>query len=165
MGRLPTHFAGQLITFRVPVSMPGELTVQASQSGQQFPEATFLWNQDKPFECHRMIVRLTAFDNATPPAILTNQPTILEKLIRLRVADTSKNEDLTKNAHLVDTLICSEVGSCGSWEWDDPYTLVRSELFTVSVDSQVFPAGTTNLRVEIAFQGFKIVIAPPTESR
>lgn len=166
MGRLPASFAGQSIVFRVPYSMPGELSVAQSQVGQQFPEATFLHNIDKPFEIHRMLVRLTAFDNATPPAILAAQPATLEKVIRLRINDTSKNEILTKNAHLVDTLISSEVGAAGSWEWEDPYTLVRSELMQVAIDSLVWPAGTTDtVRVEVAFQGFLIVIAPPTEHR
>lgn len=168
MGRLPAMFADHPITFRVPYSMPGELTVQASQNGQQFPEATFLHNVDKPFEVHRMLVRLTSFDGSDPPVIAPAQPAMLEKVIRLRVEDTSKNEMLTKNAHLVDTIICSEVGSCGSWEWEDPYYLVRSELFRVFVDSLVFPVTTpltVNIRVEVAFQGFLVVIAAPTEIR
>jgi len=145
--------------------MPGESNIIASTPGQQYPEATFLHNTDKPFEIHRMIIRLTAFDNAAPPAIVAIQPLLLEKLIRLRINDTSKNEMLTKNAHLVDTLIGSEVGSAGTWEWEDPYTLVRSELMQVAIDSLVYVAGTTTIRVEIAFQGYLIVIAPPTESR
>jgi hypothetical protein len=168
MGRLPAKFAGKDICFRVPHSMPGEHTIEANAPGQQFPEATFAHNIDKPFEIHRMIVRLTAFDGSDPPVILVVQPTVLEKVIRLRVTDTSKNELMTKNAHLVDTLISSVEGDKGFWDWEDPYTLVRGEQFQIGVDSLVFPVSTPeteNIRVEIAFQGFLIVIAPPTEQR
>ena len=42
---------------------------------------------------------------------------------------------------------------------------VALEGLQVAVDAQVFIAGTVNLRVEIAFQGYLIVIAPPTETR
>jgi hypothetical protein len=164
MGRLPAKFADKVITFRIPYSMPGELVVAPSSQGTQFPEATFLHNVDKPFEIHRFIPRTTALDDSTPPAVINPQPTafVTDKLIRLRINDTSKNEQLTKNAHLIDTMVPNNERL---WEWEDPYTLVRSEGFQVSIDAQVFPAGIDNIRVEIAFQGFLIVIAPPTETR
>ena len=164
MGRLPAKFADKVITFRVPYSQPGELTVTASQQGIQFPESTFLHNIDKPFEIHRMLVRTTAFDGSTPPAIVNPQPigNILDKVIRLRIVDTSKNENLTKAAHLIATLLTD---NRRTWEWEDPYTLVRSEGLQIAVDAQVFFAGTVNVRVEISFQGYLVVIAPPTETR
>lgn len=163
MGRLPAKFAGKLITFRVPFSMPGELLVAANAQGQQFPEATFLNSTDKPFEVHRMVVRLTAFDGQDPPVILDTQPgDILFKTIRLRVLDLSKNELLTKSTHLASLFLRQNELT---WEWTDPYTLVRSNGFIVTVDADNFPTGTSNVRVEVAFQGFRTVIAPPTETR
>jgi hypothetical protein len=175
MGRLPAEFAGKPITFRIPYSMPGELLVASNTQGNQFPDATFLHNVDKPFEIHRVLVRLTGFDNQATPVMIPAQPANLAKLVRLRLSDTSKNETLTKAAHLVDTLLSNNTET---WEWEDPYTLVRSEGFSVQVDAQAL--GTVcspdndcnlaqvtvgNVRVELAFQGYLIVIAPPSEMR
>jgi hypothetical protein len=163
MGRLPVEFAGKEITFRIPYSMPGEMQLEADSQGVQFPEATFLHNVEKCFEIHRVLVRLTALDDSTPPVILTTQPTILDKLTRLRITDTSKNEVLTKNAQLVDSMLKDNERT---WEWEDPYTLVRSEGFQVAVDTEAgYPAGTEVIRVEITFQGYLIVIGAPGESR
>lgn len=160
---IPSAFADQFIKFRIPYSMPGEIILAANASGEFFPEATFLVNVDKPFEIERMVVRLTALDASN--VVLDVQPNTLEKRVRLTVSDTSKNEKLTKAAHLVDTLISSEQGSDGAWEWYVPYTMVRSEGFQIGVDTLAFPAGTENVRVEIAFQGSLIVIQPASETR
>lgn len=163
MGRLPETFADKLITFRIPYSMPGELALDADSQGVQFPEATFLHNTEKPFEIHRVLIRLTSLDGSTPPVVNAAQPTIMDKLVRLRITDTSKNEVLTKNAHLIDTMLKNNERT---WEWEDPYTLVRSEGFQVAADTDAnYPNGTTQIRLEVAFQGFLIVIAKPSESR
>lgn len=166
MGRnsiIPHSFADQVITFRIPYSMPGELVVEPNASGVFFPEATFLTNVDKPFEIDRMYVRLTALDENKD--VLDVQPGTLGRRVRLSIGDTSKNEKLTKSAHIVDTLISSEAGAAGSWEWYVPYTMVRSEGFQIGIDTLAMPAGTDFVRVEIAFQGSLIVIQPASETR
>jgi hypothetical protein len=146
MERLPDTYAGKEIRFRIPYSMPGELQLDAESQGVQFPEATFLHNVEKPFEIHRAIIRLTALDDSTPPVILA-----------------SKNEVLTKNAQLIDSLLKANEET---WEWYEPYTLVRSEGFQVSCDTDAtYPEGTTYIRAEITFQGYLIVIGAPSESR
>jgi hypothetical protein len=179
MGRLPTQFAGKLITFRIPYTLPGELLVTNGAVGIQFPDATFLHNVEKPVEVHRMTVRITPFDNATPAAQLTpafvgaipSLMNILEKYVRIRVSDTSKNEFLTKNAQLVDGISPQNEKV---WNWAEPYTMVRSEGFQIAVDNILanFPITVGNttvtvgaLRIEVTFEGFLIVIAPPSESR
>ena len=174
---LPTHFGGHPIRFRVPYTMPGEIIVQNGATGVPFPEATFLHAVDKPFEIHRMIARLTPFDNqATPvqlsPAVSVVQAQlldyILEHYIRIRVRDTSKNENMTKNAQLLATLWGAHDRV---WEWEDPYTIVRSEGLEVTVDNVAtanFLVGEVtinNIRVAISFIGFLIVVAPPSETR
>jgi len=167
MGRLPTDYAGRKITFRIPFSMPGELVVDTGGVGVQFPEATFLHNSDKPFEIHRMIPRVTGMTVANVP--MTTQPSfdLLERLMRIRVYDFSKNENLTKNAHLLSTI--TKGADERSWEWAEPYTLVRSEGFQVTVDNLATVAivgGTYDkTRIELAFQGFLIVVAAPSERR
>lgn len=166
MGRnsiIPASFDDQQIRFRIPYSMPGEKIVEPNASGDFFPEATFLTNVDKPFEIDRLTIRLTALD--ANKAVLDVQPATLGRRIRMTIQDTSKNEKLTKASHMVDSLISSEQGAAGTWEWYVPYTMVRSEGFQVGIDALTFPAGTSFVRVDLSFQGSLIVIAAPSETR
>lgn len=178
--RLPSHFAGRPIAFRVPYHMPGELVVANNTAGVPFPDATFLHTVDKPFEIHRVIARVTPMTNETPPAVVSpvslvvqqqSLQEILESYVRLRIQDTSKNENLTKNPSLMGGL---SPKSTRVWEWEDPYTLVRAEGFAVTVDNlapnnfvidAVVDQTCNNLRIELAFQGYLIVVAPPSETR
>jgi hypothetical protein len=174
MGRLPLMFAGRQITFRVPYSMHGELTVPPSNNGFAYPVGTFLHNVDKPFEIHRMIPRVTGL--AADSTVLEPQPDTLEKRIRLNIADTSKNERLTKTSSLIENLITA---NRRTWEWEDPYTIVRSEGFEITVDSLTYPSvcilgsscdaftltAVSFARVSIEFQGYLVVVAPPSETR
>ncbi len=179
MSRLPLDFAGRPISFRIPYNISGEMDVAPNQSGVVYPEATFLHNVDKPFEIHRTIIRLTA-KNANG-VILEPQPTTLDERIRLRITDFSKNENLTKVSTLVQTLVNAFTKT---WELEEPYTLVRSEGLQVQVDSLAYPSicqvdGTAQtpciatpiftpvafVRVEVNFQGYLLVVAPPSETR
>lgn len=179
MGRLPDYFAGKPISFRIPFTITGELIVLNGTTGLSFPPETFRHNIDKPIEIHRMIIRLDPFDNADPPEILplpfvgaiVDQQSILEKYIRLKAADDSKNEKIFKFAQLVEGI---HPKNTRVWEWEDPYTLVRSEGFSVEVDSILDDYTVTvgnvtltvgNVRVVVTFEGFLIVIAPASETR
>ena len=163
MGRLPAKFAGRDITFRVPFTMPGELVVAAGNIGVQFPEATFLHNSDKPFEIHRVIPRVTGLDAQQVVVSPLVDPNLLQRLTRIRIFDFSKNENLTKNAQLLDTL--TKGTSEQTWEWAEPYVLVRSEGFQVTIDNVATAGVAPFTRIELTFQGFLIVVAPPSESR
>ena len=166
MGRLGDQWAGRKITMRIPFCMAGEITLAGSVSGQQFPDATFLVNSDKPFEIHRMIPRITGVDaNGAVVATQPDQQT-LQSLVRLRITDLSKNENLTKASTLMK--LFTKGTSEQTWEWADPYYLVRSESFQILVDTQAIPVFNpviTQLRIEIDFQGFLVVVAPPSEMR
>lgn len=176
MGRLPADWAGRVITMRVPYTMAGEIILTTNQSGVQFPDAVFTNNVDMPFECHRMIPRVTALDSSNN--VQPNQPsqeTLLE-LVRARVNDFGKNVMMTKNPTLLNTLI--KGSSERTWEWAEPYYLVRSEGFQVVCDSLTLPVWDgaqiptdppvnllSSIRVEVSFQGFLIVVAPPSNTR
>lgn len=196
MGRLPDFFAAKRVTFRIPFIMAAEQVVDSDTQGFQFPEAALLHNTDKPFEIHRMIVKLTLINGATGAVVPyptmvddysvvgTSATTIagatefdMQRLVRLRVRDTSKNELITKNLTRVDQLFKANEQS---WEWEEPYTLVRSEQLEIGVDTDDLsvignlitdPAtGAVTLtdprvRVEVSFEGFLLVIAPATETR
>jgi len=143
--------------------MPGELIVDAGALGKQFPEATFLHNSDKPFEIHRLIPRVTGLDNNGNVITPLVDVTTLERLTRIRVFDFSKNENLTKNAQLLDGL--TKGTSEKTWEWAEPYVLVRSEGFQISVDNIAPAILAAKTRMEITLQGFLVVVSPPSEAR
>jgi hypothetical protein len=177
--RLPELFAGRAVSFRIPYSMPGELIIPPNRSGVVFPEATFLHNVDKPFEIHRLVIRLSALggESAASAVVNNTQPDTLSRRLRLRINDFSKNENLTKSATEVSQLLAN---NSGFWEFNDPYVLVRSEGFQVQLETQNFPtvcapdpddecqlvAVPMNfMRVEVSFQGYLIAVQPPSETR
>lgn len=166
MGLLPETWAGRKITMRIPFNVPGEILLSGSVSGAQFPDATFLHNIDKPFEIHRLIPRITGCDaNGAVVPVQPDQDT-LQSLVRLRILDFSKNEPLTKASTLMK--LFTKGTSERSWEWAYPYYLVRSEGFQILLDTQTIPTfdpPIERLRVELNFQGFLIVVAPPSEMR
>lgn len=168
MGRLPDSFAGRKITFRVPYNMPGELTVDFNTPGTQFPEATFSHQIDLPFEIHRVIPRITGLDAAG--LVLAEQPSqdILAALVRLLFVDFAKNQQMMKSAQLISLL--TKGSSERTWEWAEPYTIVKAEGFQVRVDTLAAPnpqfdPEVDSLRIELNFQGFLLVVAPPSENR
>lgn len=176
MGRLSTEWAGRLITMRIPYEMSGELIIPASQSGVQYPDDRFTNNVDMPFECHRVIPRVTAVD-ASGVALATQLPQDLaQSLIRARINDFGKNVMMTKNPTILNTL--TKGSSERTWEWADPYYLVRSEGFQVVLDTLAFPiwdgaqipaavpvTPLAALRIEWTFQGFLLQVAPPSNTR
>jgi len=176
MGRLPAQWGNREITMRVPYTMAGELVLAGSKSGQQFVDALFTNNVDMPFECHRMIPRVTGLDDANN--VLANQPSqeMLQSLARLRINDFGKNVIMLKSPTLINNL--TKGSSERTWEWAEPYYLVRSEGFQVVVDTLALPTWDgaqipaeepatplVSLRIEIAFQGFLCVVAPPSNTR
>jgi hypothetical protein len=165
MGRLADYWAGKKITQRSPYTMPGDLLLTSGQPGVQFPEATFMNNVDKPFEIHRVIPRVTAVDVNNVPLFPQPDQDLLSGLLRVQVTDLGKNQKLTKNPSLV--TILTKGSSERTWEFADPYYLIRSESIQVVCDALTFPAipDLAALRVEWAFQGFLIVVAPASDVR
>jgi hypothetical protein len=176
MGRLPSQWAGRDITLRVPYAMEGELIIAGSQSGVQFPDATFTNNVDMPFEAHRMIPRTVGLDaefNVQPNQM---KEWVLNELVRFRLVDFGKTMQMLKNPTLVNSL--TKGSSERTWEWADPYYLVRSQGFQVTVDTQALPVWDggqipasppndplSNLRITVTFEGFLLQVAPPSNTR
>lgn len=159
MGRLPTQYAGEMISFRIPYSMFGELVVDPDINGEAFPDSVFQHNIERPFEIHRLRIEVIAIDDAGVP--VDPQPALMAERVRLNIVDTSKDVLMTKAATRVEDLITS---NARTWEWEQPYTIVRSEGFNVDVSTDSLIADTF-FRVQLNFQGFQIVIAPPSEVR
>lgn len=170
MGRLPNYFAGRPITEREPYNMPGELILAASVTGTQFPANTYDHNIDKPFETHRMIPRITPLDSSgieVDNSLADVSQEVLQSLVRVRIANAGRNVNFQKAAVLLSNLTKGTTER--SWEFADPYYLITGEGYTISVDTLAFPtsfgsAGITQLRIEMNFQGFNIIIGPPTEN-
>ncbi|MGH7176520.1 MAG: hypothetical protein ACREJC_03980 [Tepidisphaeraceae bacterium] len=161
---------------RIPYSMPGEIIMQGNQSGTQFADVTFTNNIDMPFEAHRMIPRIVGLDDANN--MLATQPSQeqLQELVRARINDFGKNVIMTKNPAFFNTLV--KGSSERTWEWADPYYLIRSEGFQVVCDTVTLPVFDGNqipvapptvplvsLRIEVTFQGFLLQVAPPSNTR
>jgi hypothetical protein len=176
MGRLPAQWAGRDITLRIPYMMEGELILAGGQAAVQFNTALFTNNVDMPFECHRMIPRVTGMDSSSN--VQPNQMTqdTLAELVRLRIADFGKSVQMTKNPTLINVI--TKGTSERTWEWADPYYLIRAEGFQVSVDTLTLPTwdgeqiaqnpplnALNQLRIEINFQGFLLQVAPPSNTR
>ena len=165
MGRLPEYWAGRKITMRVPYEMAGELSLTTAQVGQQFPDATFQHSIDKPFEVHRCKPFLVGLDVNGDVLEPQAAQTDLQSLVRVKITDLGKNEVITKSPTLIPLL--TKGTSEQTWEWAEPYTIVRSESFQLVADALAFTnfAGMITLRVGWIFQGFLLVVAPPSESR
>jgi len=165
MGRLPDQYAGRKITQRTPYSMPGEILIVSGEPGKQFPDATFTFNVDKPFEVHRVKPWAVALDSNGD--VLENQPPqeALQSLLRFQLNDLGKTEKMTKNPQLLALLPKGTAEA--TWEWAEPYTIVRSEGFQVVVDALAYTNfdDLATIRLAWKFEGFLLVIAPPSESR
>jgi hypothetical protein len=171
---VPETFADQLIKFRIPYVMPGELVTDPNSTAVQFNEATFLHTIDKPFEVHMMHVELTGLD--AEDNIPDLQPLSLDRLVRLRIEDTAKNEKISKSPTLV-SIIRDALNHL--WKWEVPYTFTRQEGFTIGVDTAALPTicvpsaedctseplVIAKVRTEISFQGYLVVLRPASDSR
>ena len=156
-------FAGKRIKFRVPYTMPGELVVANAGANVPFPDATFQQTTELPFEIHSVILTASQSVLGVPNYIPIAEPAPgIDEFWRVRISDLSKNQLITKNAQLVNTLV---ERNSRAWYWNYPYTIVRAEGFDVSVDNLI-PAAVGNfLRAEITFKGYLIVVMAPSETR
>jgi hypothetical protein len=170
---MPSHifrrnFADQPISLRIPFVMPGELSLAENQSGIEYPPGAFAYNRDKPFECHRMLARFTAFGAGGVQLAVQPEQKTLAALVRIKVVDFSKSNQFTQNAVLASAFMKDNELT---WEWEDPYTVVRAEGFQVTLDTLDFdllPALATpieTIRTEITFEGFQLVVAAASETR
>lgn len=145
--------------------MAGEVSLTTAQPGIQFPEATYLNSTDRPFEIHRMIPFIVAQDS--DGIALPTQPDqdLLSSLIRTKINDLGKVTQMLKSATLIRTLV--KGNSERTWEFADPYYLVKSEQLQVINDALAFPviANLVSLKVCMDFQGFFVTLGPPSESR
>ena len=157
---LPEFYNGQRITFRSPYTMPGELVLANTAVNIEFPEGTFLFGVDKPFEIHRVKFSGSQGGVADPFTPVAAPAPGIDDFWRVRIEDISKNQLLTKNAQLIASLTESNTNM---WPWGMPYTIVRSEGFQVTVDNLL--TAPNRLRAAISFEGYLLVVAPASTTR
>jgi len=165
MGRLPATYAGMPIMFRCPAVMHTSLIAGASTHGLSFQTGPVTHASDKPFEVHRMIPRVSGLDVSS--VFVGTQPDedIMSALISITIRDFGKNRALTKGLTLLANFVRGSAER--TWEWADPYYMKQGDGFEIRGQTQPFPVGFAPvlLKVDIAFEGFEIVLAPPTDRR
>jgi len=186
MGRLPLLYVGKPIIDREPYHMDGQLTIAAQQPELSFDLAQFEHTNDKPFEVHRMIFRFYALGNpvVTVPSRSNQklvlggkpvqpQPSFMEHVVKINVSQESRaGQKITKEP--TRGLVLSKKDT-KTWEWEEPFTLARGDIFGVSArsDSMTFAPFSTNLSmfsgvvtqilVSVCFQGFLVIVSAPQE--
>jgi len=173
MGRLSTVYAGRPITTRVPhimeafIDLPIVNPPSAPFRVQSFGANAFLHNVDKPFEIHRMIPRMI-FADAAATRFSTHDQNELLGCVDISIKEKSRNEAMT--AGFVPLLNLVKGTAEQTWEWTDPLVLVRGQGFLVqaSMESTVFSFAVGNvsaLRLQLAFEGFYLVLPPAFDQR
>lgn len=166
---LPKYYAGKEIGDRLPHAYYGQLDIDNETQGVPFEASTFNENASLPFEIHRMKVRVTMLDGGvqtTPIVTQLSQETILD-YIKMMVKDTDLDYQLLK-VKTPPSMVQRD--DTGFWEWTFPHTIVRStgieveidnELvgFTLSVDPEFI---VDSLRIRVSFEGYKLVLGPPS---
>jgi hypothetical protein len=164
MGRLPAVWADRPILDRYPYEFPGEIQLVSSQPAIQFPQAVYQNGIDKPFEVHRMIPRVMAYDSEDMLLLVQPDQEYLQALIKIEILDVGLDTMLTKAPTRLNAL--TKGSSERTWEWTDPHYLVRSNGFTVTAQAEAFDTGEIDhLVLTIVFEGFMCIVAPPSNNR
>ena len=154
MARLPDIFKGRKIVQREPFVMAGTLVMRASQTGQQYPSASFLHNADKPFEIQRLVPRAVGVVALTPVNVTGD---FGDRYISARVFDFDRSHDLVKASTVLPNLIKSD--RFHTWEFGEPYYLNKGQGFTITLDSSVFDDTINAWSVRIAAIGSLLTLA------
>lgn len=165
MGRLPATYAGMPIMFRVPFVMQTTKIITSGQNGVSFPEAPVTHGIDKPFEVHRMIPRITGLDSDDVPLYVQPDDDLMAALVSITLRDFGKNQTLLKVPSAINSLTRGSAER--TWEWAEPYYLKQGDGFEIGARAVDFPDSYTadGLRVQISFEGFLVVLAPPMDRR
>lgn len=146
--QLPKEYKNRFVKQRLPFALSGDLVVPAATSGRTYPDGTFYYAQDLPFEVVSMHPNVTTLDNNGVPQADPNIGSTLRS-VQIVVQLIGSVRTLTPAACRLSVL----VGSV-EWEFDQPLYLERGSGFQVTVNNQI-PSGSAagGIRMEIAFKG------------
>lgn len=174
MEYLPTHYAGKFIKDRLPHAYFGELDVENAEHGIPFPASVFGEQASLPMEIHRMKTKIIplAGDPLAPvnPLLLAPVRESLLDYIKLMVKDADIDYQCLK-VETPPSMLQND--NTGFWEWCYPHSLTRTSGMEVDVDNDLadFIIGVdaldvnivvTDLRVRVTFEGYKLVLGPPS---
>jgi len=171
MGRISSYYAGLPVTTRLghvvtsSVDLPLAGAAPATAKSVQFDPRDFLHAVDKPFEVHRMTARVLYANDDAPPKYGVPDQDVALACIDISIKEKSRNVALT--AGYVPLLNLIKGDAERTWEWIDPFVLVRGQGFIVQalMESSVLPFAATALRLQISFLGFLLVIPPASDNR
>ncbi len=161
MDKLPVSFAGRAILSRAPYTMPGTVVIDANAPGYQFPSGVFTHGTTKPFEIHRVVPYVVALDSNGVPYASQPPQDFLRALTQVSILAYNINEQLTKSAQDLITLVNAQTGA---WELDSPFNLILGEGLQVSVTNRATTAiiggAYAKSQVSLTFQGSLLHLDP-----
>lgn len=165
MGRIATRFAGLQVMDMVPYSMSTRLTLAASVSARQFPNADWLNTNVYPFAVHRMIPRIIALDSNSLPLATQPDLEVREALVSISLNLQGFNMPMTKDMNPIP--VGNLVGGSTSeryWRFEEPFVLPNSYGVVASATTGAFPASVTytQLQITLVLEGFNLIVAQPT---
>lgn len=138
---------------RAPFTRGGEVIVKAGEKNVTFPDNASTHNMDRDFEVPFLTFKLTALAEG---AVCDPQPDVLDRLIKIRATDQSRNHPLGNALPLI------AVGD-GVYRWtpQKPFTLVRGDTWGIHVEGResfdiAFDGKRRRIdqiRVEVTFEG------------
>lgn len=173
MGRLPSHWAQRKITYRIPYAMYGRVILTdaaagANPAGISFPDPAFRHNVDKPFEIHRAIPRAFRVNGDNLYTGASGNGITDQFLISLRIKEMTRDQDLTSGPSPAVQLPMINVikgDEEDTWEWAEPFVIERAGGFFVTAEIANTGGGALSSSVQLAFEGFLLIVAPATDFR
>jgi hypothetical protein len=162
-----TEFNGRRVVFRLPYTMTTEVVVKGEAKGVTAKDTDLMHRMDKPFEVQRIMLRLTGLD--TDGRVLDPQPTVLDRLVKVRLTDVSKNERISN-----DLPFRRLPGGEAVWAPSAPIVMVRTEGFEAMFETRKFELAAPDtpdakasslalIRVQLSLEGETLVLAPSME--
>jgi len=159
-----THWCGRQVIERLPYVMTAEVVVTAGVKGIRVEEADLFYRMARPFVVQEIVLRLTALDEHD--AVVDPQPTVLDRLITLRLSDFSKNHRIAADLPFR-RLPHGEV----IWTPRSPMVMERAEGFEAVFDGResFAIAGVKTpicaIRAQLSLEGETLVLAPFTNEQ
>lgn len=175
MGRLPDTFRQKKIISRVPYAMEARITLVSLQQNIAVPVSSFLHDVMMPFEIHRFIPRVIRVDENGD--VVSDLGDFGLTLVDAQIHDYAKNQDLIKvrNRNPITQPLSGPPMGCPlinltsgtserTWEWTEPYYLVKTEGFRITLNATDFAAVFDDvtiaegifIRVQLSFEGFLV---------
>jgi hypothetical protein len=147
---LPREYQGHAIKKRLPFVMAGDLIVPPASSSRVFPDGTFVYSQDLPFEVMRLVPNVSTLDTN---GALQADPASTDKwaAVQIQVQLLGSVRFMTLVQTRLSALI---VKGDKEWVFEHPLYIERGAGFAVTVSNGLPSAvAAGGIRMEIGFVG------------